>query len=159
MVAVSGAYPSVIRVGKVIRVPLPTSELIAPAPSPASVISATSNNDIDSTLRGAARSAALAFLPHPHVDPDRAAREPELFAQAPFQETAVAGLEEPGGEQHERRGARSSLGGEQDPRLFSAAHRRRGRGDDLFEEGVEPSGGHPGVPGSQRRLQDRKSVG
>jgi hypothetical protein len=38
IVAVTGAKPNVTRVGKVISVPEPTTELIAPAANPASVI-------------------------------------------------------------------------------------------------------------------------
>lgn len=50
MVAVTGAKPSVTRVGKVIRVPDPTSELIAPAPSPASRINTISEAGTAATL-------------------------------------------------------------------------------------------------------------
>ena len=39
MVAVTGGNPRVTKVGKVISVPEPTSELIAPAPMPARAIS------------------------------------------------------------------------------------------------------------------------
>lgn len=51
IVAVNGGNPSVTSVGKVISVPEPTRELIAPAPTPASMINTICETDTRSTLR------------------------------------------------------------------------------------------------------------
>ena len=45
IVAVTGGKPNATRVGNVIRVPDPTSELIAPAPTAASTMMAMSKAD------------------------------------------------------------------------------------------------------------------
>src|SRR5262249_4940562 len=85
------------------------------------------------------RSAApgSALLADAHVDPDRAALEPEGFPQSPLQEAAVSGFQKTSREQHERRRSRRRLGGEQDPGLLAAAHRRRCGGNHFFEERVQ----------------------
>ena len=47
---------------------------------------------------------------------------------------------------------------EQDPRLLAAADRVRVRGDELAEEGVEPAGRDPVLPGLERRVQGRHQL-
>src|SRR5690625_7442660 len=49
----------------------------------------------------------------------------------------------------------TGLGREQDPRLLAATERRRGRGHQGAEEGVQATGGDARVPGVQRRLDRR----
>src|ERR1700757_4084578 len=89
---------------------------------------------------------AAALLAHPHIDPHRAALEPECLAQPPFQEPTVSGLEKTRREQNECRWSRGGLGGEQDARLLATANRwRRGR-HPFFDPGVQRAGGDPGVP-------------
>ena len=59
---------------------------------------------------GADRSlATVTLLPDANRDTNRAAVEVELLTQLPFDEPAVTGLEESGGEQHEGRRARRGL--------------------------------------------------
>src|SRR5262245_41155581 len=78
---------------------------------------------------GTAAGMALALGPDPYRDLDRAAVEAELLAQPPLDEPAVARLQEARGEQDEMRRPDAGLGGEQDPGLAPATHRRRGRRD------------------------------
>src|SRR4029077_2253900 len=67
IVAVTGGSPSATKVGNVIRVPEPTTALIAPARTPARAIKIMWETGIWLTL---SRLRAPLF-PHPHVDPDR----------------------------------------------------------------------------------------
>ena len=84
----------------------------------------------------AACRALAALLAQPHGHLDRGAREAEVLAEPALDEPAVGLLEEPGREQHEVRRLGARLGGEQDPRLLAAAHRRRGGGDRAFSQAL-----------------------
>src|SRR5689334_2619700 len=96
---------------------------------------------------------ALALLAHPDGHLDGGALEAELLAQPALEEASVAGLDEAGGEDHEPRRAGRGLRGEEDPRLLASANRVRVGGDDLAEEGVEPTGRDAVVPRVERALQ------
>src|SRR5699024_5761897 len=87
-----------------------------------------------------ARRSAPALLPDPDADLDRGALEGERLPQPPLDEPPVAGIEEPGGEQHEPGRAGVSLGAEQDARLLPAPHRVRMGCGELTKKGVQPAG-------------------
>src|SRR5699024_343619 len=93
------------------------------------------------------------LLADPHADHDRRADELEVLAQAALDEAPVAVLEESAGEDHEARRAGARLRREQDAGLLPPAQRRRVRGDELAEEGVQATGGETSVPGAQRLLE------
>src|SRR4051794_1029439 len=99
-------------------VPEPTTALMAPAPTPASAIRIMSTTGTCATLS----RARAPLLPHPHVDPYRAALEAEGLAQPPLEEAPIPGLQEARRKQHERRWPRRRLGREQDPRLLATTH-------------------------------------
>ena len=74
-------------------------------------------------------SAVLPLGPGSDVDLHRCALEAEDLTQAPLDEPAVARVEEPGREQHERRRAGGGLRTEEDARLLAAAQRMRVLGE------------------------------
>src|SRR4051812_49241071 len=101
---------------------------------------------------------SLPFLPHAHVDVDRAALEAKDLSKAPRDEPTVLGIEEPGREQHECRRATRRLGTEQDARLFATAHRVRVLGSELGEQRVELASRDAGVPGFESKLERRNQL-
>lgn len=102
-------------------------------------------------LTATARSWSL--VPHTHGELHGRAVETELLTQPALDEPAIAGLQEARGEQHDVRRANAHLGGEHHLRLSSASHRRRRRGDERRQPGVEPAGRDPGLPPCQRLVQ------
>src|SRR5690606_40709087 len=100
-----------------------------------------------------------ALLPHAHGDLDGRPLEAEGLPQATLDEAPVLGVQEARGEDHEARRSRGRLSGEEDLGLAPAAHGVRMFGDELAQEGVEPTGGDALVPAGQRELhRDRKST-
>src|SRR5215218_405371 len=101
---------------------------------------------------------ALAAFAHAHVHDDRRPLETVDLAQASLDESAVARIEEPRREEHERRRSRRRLGAEQDARLLAAAYGVRVLLRELGEECVELAGGDAGVPRVERELECRHEL-
>ena len=76
--------------------------------------------------------------------------EAEALAELALQVAAVAGSEESGGKQHNRRRLRRCLGGKEHARQAVVVHRRRVRRDGLAHPVVELAGGHALIPALQR---------
>src|SRR5690606_29767301 len=100
--------------------------------------------------RPAAGSAPPSLLTPAHRHLDGRTLEPEGLAQPALDEPAVAGLDEPRGEDHEARRAGRCLRRIEDARLLPAAHGVRVGGDELTEEGVEPARGDARLPRVER---------
>src|SRR5689334_6890795 len=90
IVEVTGGYPSATSVGNVMRVPEPTSAVMAPAPTPARAMRIMSTTG----TRGTLSALGTPLLTHPDIDADRTTVEAERLTQPALEEPAIAGFEE-----------------------------------------------------------------